>query len=130
MRLYRRLASRGFQLTKFFTNCDVLKEIIPEKDIILVKALNYKDENSLQSILGMEWESKTDCFIFKCSFADEVFEKITCHKVLSIYSMIFDPLGFIQPFILKPKLLIQDLSRLKYAWDDEVLDTVKKELKI
>ena len=44
-----------------------------------------------------------------------------------MYCRIFDPLGFIQPFILKPKLLIQDLSRLKYSWDDEVPSHIQKE---
>ena len=37
------LASWGILLTKFFTNCDQLKNIIPDKDLAPVKALNYKD---------------------------------------------------------------------------------------
>ena len=47
-----------------------------------------------------------------------------------MYSSIFDPLGFIQPFILKLKLLIQDLSRLKCGWDDKIPDKVDNEWKI
>ena len=51
----------------------------------------------------------------------------TRRNILSVYSSIFDPLGLIQPFILKPKLLIQDLSRLKCGWDDKIPDKVDNE---
>ena len=33
------LASRGFPLTKFFTTCGTLQDIIPAKDLSLVKTL-------------------------------------------------------------------------------------------
>ena len=95
------LASRGFPLTKFFTACGALREIISAKDLSLVKTLQYKDEACLQNTLGMIWKSDSDCFKFDCSFTTESKEKVTRRRLLSIYSRIFDPLGFIRPFILK-----------------------------
>ena len=47
--------------------------------------------------------------------------------ILSVYSRIFDPLGFIQPFILQSKLTIQELCRLGLSWDDEVPIEVKRD---
>merc|ERR1711872_907591 len=38
--------------------------------------------------------------------------------VLSILSRIFDPLGFISPYILKAKVLFQKICRLGLDWDD------------
>jgi hypothetical protein len=32
----------------------------------------------------------------------------------------FDPLGFIAPFTMKAKLLLQMLSRMKIGWDDQI----------
>ena len=52
------LASRGFSLTKFFTTCNALKEIIPKNDLSLVKTLKFKDEACLQNTLGMTWKSE------------------------------------------------------------------------
>lgn len=37
--------------------------------------------------------------------------------VLSAVSSLFDPLGFISPFIMKAKLLLQELCRKKVGWD-------------
>ena len=50
-------------------------------------------------------------------FSDEHPVKLTRRVILSVYGRIFDPLGFVQPFILQPKLIIQELCLL---WDDEV----------
>ena len=100
------LASRGFPLTKFFTTYDELKVIIPKDDLLPIKTLQFKDEVFTQNTLGMSWCSLSDCFKFNCSFIDEVPEKLTRRVILSVYSRIFDPLGFIQPFVLNPKLII------------------------
>ena len=35
-------------------------------------------------------------------------------------SSIFDPLGFLAPFILIAKQILQDLCRIKLEWDDEI----------
>ena len=53
--------------------------------------------------------------------------KLTRQVILSVYSQIFDPLGFVQPFILQPKLIIQELCRLGLSWDDEVPAEIGKE---
>ena len=78
----------------------------------------------------MTCKSDSDCFKFDCSFTNENEEKITRRRILSIYSRIFDPLGSIQPFSLKPKLIIQELSRLKLLWDDEILDSIKNDWRV
>ncbi len=42
----------------------------------------------------------------------------TKRGVLSITSSVYDPLGFVSPFILKAKLIFQELCRRKLSWDD------------
>ena len=44
-----------------------------------------------------------------------------------LYSRIFDPLGFTQPFVLQLKLIIQELCRLGLSWDEEVPINVKRD---
>ena len=47
------LNSRCFDLTKFFTNNENLKSLIPDKDLAPIKVLNFKTGKILQNILGM-----------------------------------------------------------------------------
>ena len=44
--------------------------------------------------------------------------------VSAVYSL-FDPLGFIAPYIMKAKLLLQTLSRKRLGWDDLIEETEK-----
>ena len=37
-------------------------------------------------------------------------------------SSIFDPLGFLAPFVLNAKEIMQDLCRIRLEWDEEISD--------
>lgn len=59
----------------------------------------------------------------------ENLKKLTKRSVLSIAAQLFDPLGFVEPFLVKSKILMQDLWKAKLGWDDELPDTHAKEWK-
>ena len=40
--------------------------------------------------------------------------------MLSVIGSVFDPLGFVVPFILNAKQILQDLCGTKLGWDDEI----------
>ena len=50
------------------------------------------------------------------------------NKALSAVASIFDPIGFLTPFILKAKLLLQSMWRLKIGWDDKLPVQAQKTL--
>ena len=58
-----------------------------------------------------------DTFGFKISLRDK---PSTRRGILSIVSSIYDPLGFVAPFILPAKCLLQTLCRRGLGWDDKV----------
>ena len=45
---------------------------------------------------------------------------VTRRSIVSIVYSLFDPLGFIAPFIMKAKLILQMLSRKKIGWDEQL----------
>ena len=48
--------------------------------------------------------------------------------MFAVYSL-FDPLGFITPYAMKAKLLLQTLSKKKLSWDDPLEEANKGQWK-
>ena len=44
----------------------------------------------------------------------------TRRGILLVVSSVYDPLGFVAPFILTAKLILQDLCKKKPGWDDKI----------
>ena len=47
-------------------------------------------------------------------------------EIISFISTIFDPLGFVMPAVLKPKLIKQELWKRSIEWDEDVPDNLKQ----
>ena len=48
---------------------------------------------------------------------------------MSVINSVYDPLGFLAPFVLPAKLLLRELGKEKRAWDDEVAEKQAKRWK-
>ena len=70
-------------------------------------------------VLGMYWLASPDCFTFRCAVLPESLY-LTKGVVLSLFSRLFDPLGFAAPFIMQAKCLFQELWKLGLQWDQEI----------
>ena len=44
----------------------------------------------------------------------------TKRSVLSTIASLYDPLGFVSPIVLEPKLLFQQLCRQKFGWNEDI----------
>lgn len=82
------------------------------------------DENYSNKTLGLGWLNNQDEFHFtsKINFDSP---KITKRVILSIISQIYDPLGFLSPVIIVPKMLMQKLWLCKLDWDEQVPSEIK-----
>ncbi|GFT30114.1 integrase catalytic domain-containing protein [Trichonephila clavipes] len=72
-------------------------------------------------ILGIIWDLDND--VLKCctNFDSLMCEaKITKRLVLSTVQKVFDPIGMLAPSTLLPKLLLQEIWKMKRAWDQEL----------
>ena len=70
-------------------------------------------------ILGVVWIPEKDCFTFE---GVELPEDVVPSKrvVLSFIARLFDPLGFLTPYVMLAKVLFQELWVLGLQWDEEL----------
>ena len=110
------LAKGGFNITKFTSNNRaVIDSILPEKRAKSVRQLDIKaDTLPLERALGVYWNTETDSFCFKIKLLEK---KPTRRNILSLTSTVFDPMGFVSPFIMPAKLVLQNLCRMGLDWD-------------
>jgi hypothetical protein len=119
------LARGGFRLTKWCSNDREVLAAIPESERAKSVA-NFEIEHlPTESTLGVTWNVEEDKFVWEIS--QERFTVVsnkpkTRRGILSVIYSMFDPLGFIAPFTMKAKLLLQMLSRMKIGSDDQILE--------
>ena len=113
------LSRGGFKLTKWVSNSRKVLQSIPESERSTeFRSLDlYKDELPAQRALGIRWCVESDTFAFETCIKPR---PPTHRGILSVVSSVFDPLGFVSPFVLVAKQVLQDLCRIKLGWDDEV----------
>ena len=67
--------------------------------------------------LGVRWNVKSDEFVSKMQLKRK---PPTQRSLQSVVSSVYDPLGFISPFLLSAKIILQDLCRRKLKWEDVI----------
>jgi len=71
------------------------------------------------NVLGLRWLKETDVLVCQVPKTCDSPEKINKRVVLSIVSQIYDPLGFICPAVIQPKMLLQEAWASSLDWDKE-----------
>ena len=100
------LSQYGFRLHKWISNNEYLLYKIPESE---------KASTNQAKILGINWDIESDNLSLR-----EINKSFipTKQGMLSVLCSIYDPLGFIAPCILEPKLIIQECWKRNLDWDD------------
>ena len=114
---FMKLLRGGFHLTKFASNSRELLASIPPALRAKPKLDLDLDQLPLERALGVYWDAQSDTFKFK---ALQAHKPSTKRGVLSVVSSLFDPLGFLSPFVFTVKILLQELWRQKLPWDQEI----------
>src|SRR5277367_3817351 len=110
----------GLEIRGWITSSSQVDETIPEAERS-DKQKNLGDKMSKtnsEKILGLSWNPKSDELTYKCSV--ERLQKITIkgdrptkREVLTILMSMFDPLGVLSPYLVKGKILLQEIWRTK-----------------
>ncbi|XP_039268857.2 uncharacterized protein LOC120343903 [Styela clava] len=111
------LEKKGFHLAKWkSSNPEVLSEIPAKDRADSASSVNLEPEK-IDRVLGIKWNIQEDCFGFDVNVKSK---PATKRGILSVLSSIFDPMGIVAPVILKARILMQQLCRNNYGWDDEI----------
>ncbi|XDV45657.1 hypothetical protein PO909_013717 [Leuciscus waleckii] len=112
-------ASGGFTLTKWMSNSRKVLMTIPEVHRASeVKDLDLRhDALPVERTLGVQWDTETDTFTYSMKLQDK---PMTRRGILSVVNSIYDPLGFLATVILPAKLLLKDLCKEQYGWDENI----------
>ena len=107
------LSRGGFRLTKWMSNDrEVLRHISTSERAS--KDLDFS-VLPLERALRIKWDTERDCFVFSFGLKERPF---TRRGLLSAVSGLYDPLGFVAPWLLPGKILLQDLCKKKLGWDE------------
>jgi hypothetical protein len=120
--LYRQLiglwGKAGMQPRKWLSNSPAVLKVIPKEHRAAEVDL---DRHSLPATktLGLLWLASFDLFSFRVT-DQSITTRLTKRTILSKVATIFDPLGFLSPFIIRAKIILQELWSKGLSWDDEI----------
>ena len=129
------LSAAGLNLRKWVTNDEDLQQFFDQNenaksdidsnlgdDVTFLNSQFKFDENKSKSVLGVEWNTKTDEFVFRFSNLVDQAKSLgtTKRNVLKISASFYDPLGMISPVTARVKTTFQLLCQSKLNWDDSV----------
>ena len=106
----------GFHLTKFSSSHPQILSVLPDSDLSSTM-LDLNLDTAETKVLGLIWNPTLDKLEVKVKVK---YKPLTRRGILSMISQLFDPIGFLQPFILSVKLLMQELGHLNLGWDVEI----------
>ncbi|KAL3973900.1 serine/threonine kinase 17 [Sarotherodon galilaeus] len=110
-------ASGGLRLHKFVSNNKTVLESIPASERASPQQacdLAFND-SKLERALGIHWHIGSDTLRFR--FRPNV-QPATRRGILSMVASLYDPLGFISPFVLTGKRVLQETCKQGTGWDD------------
>ncbi|XP_036347617.1 uncharacterized protein LOC118756995 [Rhagoletis pomonella] len=117
------LSNAGFELRKWATNCDELREKIPHASKQISHLLADGDE---VRTLGIIWNTSDDCLSIAVNLTP-LPAILTKRVFLSDSSKVFDPLGLIAPCTILSKIWLQRIWRADVDWDEPVPADVAEE---
>ena len=125
----RLLAEGGFRLHKWMSKSrKAIMSINPTEHAGSVKVISGDTDLPSDRALGMNWDVERDSFIFDIDITRKAAEQaVTRRSMLSTTASLFDPLGFLSPVLLIPKMIMQQLCRLKLDWDEPAPDDLKQQ---
>jgi len=106
----------GFPLRKWAANQESILEDIPNEDLLHDDFRDLKSESFVKT-LGIRWNATSDEFYFVPPPVS-IESTYTKREVLSRIAKLFDPAGWLSPFIFRSKIFMQEIWLQELGWDE------------
>ncbi len=121
----KQLCSTGkLRLHKFVSNSPQVLESLSKEDC--VETVRNQDlalgEQPIERALGVKWRVASDHLQFRVVVSERPLSR---RGVLSTVASVYDPLGFMAPFVLLGKQILQRMCRDKTDWDTPLSNELK-----
>ena len=117
----------GMKARKWLSNSPEVLTVIPQELRAFEIDLNY-NALPLTKTLGVLWSAQEDVFSFHVA-TPVVEDVLTKRSILGRVAAVFDPLGLASPFIVRAKILIQDLWSMGLGWDEPITREISVRVK-
>ncbi|GBN74183.1 hypothetical protein AVEN_106174-1 [Araneus ventricosus] len=119
----RQFGEAGMTLHKRQTNNEELQKLWVKKDMVSGDSSQVVEPSGLPfKVLGVSWNKGEDSLYFDVqnlvTFLSGRVNSKRC--LLHAIGRIFDPVGFLNPFGLRVKLLTKEIWKLSRDWDDDL----------
>ena len=108
----------GLRLHKIISNsCEVLERFPDSETSSITSAAvpSTQETPTIGRTLGLQWRTDTDTLGYRNDIEPG---PSTRRGILSTVASLYDPLGFLSPFVLRGKLILQEMCRDNLEWDD------------
>ena len=120
----------SFPLVGFQSNVPEFLAQLPPENVkqTMVSTDIDSSHDLLAKVLGMYWEPENDVFTYKLltnNMIPKMLEKDyhpTKREILSTIMKVFDPLGLISHYMVRSKILLQEVWRDGTDWDEKIND--------
>ncbi|GBM46537.1 hypothetical protein AVEN_17925-1 [Araneus ventricosus] len=119
------LSEASMNLRRWATNSPILNEVWKRAN---VDCRETSEELGVPlKILGIIWDNMNDNLTFDIKQFEKLrnLEVVTKRIILSTQGMLFDPIGIMNPFTVRMKLLLQTIWELGIPWDECVPSEIK-----
>ena len=117
------LSDGSLHLYKFVSNSSSLLQILAPEErgssdlLLLSESQVLDDEPESTSALGVQYAPTEDCFLFRGFEVLMDGKPPTKRQIVSKMSRLWDPMGFLGPFLVTAKLVVRDCWLQEVDWD-------------
>ncbi|XP_065224344.1 uncharacterized protein LOC135848372 [Planococcus citri] len=124
-KIHNALMKAQFPLRKYVSNStEFLTSLAPEL-VEELKPVSFCSDG-VAKILGLQWYPNEDVLRVHHQTVDISKVTLTKQVVSSLIASIFDPLGLVNPILIRGKILLQEIWRQDLAWDDQIPHKIEK----
>ncbi|XP_055714978.1 uncharacterized protein LOC129809187 [Phlebotomus papatasi] len=117
----------GFEIRNWVSNSSkFIRELSPEE----AENKNMDLNGSSERVLGLHWDCKNDNFVFQVKLhkvSPEILQgrqMPTKREMLRVIMSVFDPLGFLGTYMVRSKIMMQEVWKQEISWDDEIKENL------